>query len=232
MHWRSASGGPDSKLTQRELLSNYKARGLPMIPLWSGILALAVINWVFLPMLNWTLIILVVLGLLVFSRQFRADQIIARSIRLGATGVYRFSVSSALRIALVVLAVALISLQYPGTVLGAINLGWLLLTRSISSLFGVSDTLALPDGQRYLFISIAALGSLIVWRLLYRNTISNDPPRAQGRSLRLSRKPLPFGKNSHGGRSFLEEKSSKGNWSRGRVSTHSGSDHGTCAFVI
>ena len=125
MHWRSASGGPDSKLTLRKLLSNYKARGLPMIPLWSGILALAVIDWVFLPMLNWTLIILVVLGLFVSSRQLRAGQIVVRSIRLGGTGIYRFCVSPALRAALVLFAVGLIALQYPGTVLSAINFSWL-----------------------------------------------------------------------------------------------------------
>jgi hypothetical protein len=134
--------------------------------------------------------------LFVSGRKFRADQIVVSSIRLGGTGVYRFCVSPALRAALVVFAVGLIALQYPGKVLGAINLGWLLLTRSISSLFGTSDTVALANGQRYLFISIAAVGSLIVWRLLHRNTISNDPPRAQGRSPRLSKKPLPFGRNA------------------------------------
>jgi hypothetical protein len=166
-----------------------------MIPLWSGIVALAAINWVFLPMLNWTLIMLVVLGLFVSSRQFRADQLVARSIRLGGNGVYRICVSPALRAALVLFAVGLIALQYPGTVLGAINFGWLLLTRSISLLFGALDTLALPDGQRYLFISIATLSSLVVWRLLHRNAISIDPPKPQGHSLRLSRGSLTFRKN-------------------------------------
>jgi hypothetical protein len=167
-----------------------------MIPLWSGILALAVIDWVFVPMLNWTLIILVVLGLFVSRRQFRAGQIVVRSIRLGGTGVYWFCVSPALRVALVLFAVGLVALQYPGTVLGAINFSRLILTSSISSLFGTLDTLALSDGQRYLFISIAALGSLVVWRLLHRNAISNGRSKAQGHSLRLSRGPLTFGKNA------------------------------------
>jgi hypothetical protein len=205
MHWRSASGRPDSKLTLRKVLSNYKARGLPTIPLWSGILVLAVINWVFLPMLNWTFIILVVLGLFVSGRQFRADKIVVRSIRVGGTGVYRFCVSPALRAALVLFAVGLIALQYPGTVFSAINFGWLLLTRSISSLFAGLDTLPLPEGQRYLFISIAALSSLVVWRLLHQNAISTDAPKARGHSLRLPRGPLTFGRNV-----TLAEASSRG----------------------
>jgi hypothetical protein len=190
MHRRSAPRGRDRKLTPRRVLSNYKARGLLTIPLWSGILALAVIDWVFLPMLNWTLIMLVVLGLFVSSRQFRANQIVVKSIRLGGTGVYRLCVSPAWRAALVLSAVGLIALRYPGTALGAINFGSLLLTRSISSLFGTLGTLALPDGQRYLFIFIATLSSLVVWRLLHRNAISNDPPKAQGHSRRLDRGTL------------------------------------------
>jgi hypothetical protein len=196
MHLRSASGGPDSKLTLRKLLSAYKGRSLPTIPLWSGILVLAVIDWVFLPVLNWTLIILVALGLFVSGRKFRADQIVVSSIRLGGTGVYRFCVSPALRVALVLFAVGLVALQHPGTVLNAINFSRLILTNSISSLFGTLDTLALSDGRRYLFISIAALGSLVVWRLRHRNAISNDGSNAQGHSPRLSRGPLTFEKNA------------------------------------
>jgi hypothetical protein len=195
MHWRRASGGPDSKLTPRKLLSNYKARGLPMIPLWSGILALAVINWVFLPMLNWTLIILVVLGLFVSGRQLGADQIVLRFIRLGVAGFYRFCVSPVLRGALALFAVGFIALQYYGTVLDAINLCWVLLSRSMNTLFAVSKTLLSPDGHGYLFVSIAALACLVAWRLRYRNAISDDTLTAHGHLRRLSRRSLPFGKN-------------------------------------
>jgi hypothetical protein len=191
MHWRRASGGPDSKLTPRKLLSNYKARGLPMIPLWSGILALAVINWVFLPMLNWTLIILVVLGLFVSGRQLGADPIVLRFIRLGVAGVYRSCVSPVLRGALALVAIGFIALQYYGTVLDAINLCWLLLSRLMNTLFAVSKTLLSPDGQGYLFVSIATLACLVAWRLRYRNALSNDTLTAHEHLRHLSRR---FGK--------------------------------------
>jgi hypothetical protein len=166
-------------------------------------------------------------GSFVSSRKFRADQIVVSSIRLGGTGVYRFCVSPALRAALVLFAVGLTALQYPGTVLGAINFSWLILTRSISSLFGTLDTLS--DGQRYLFISIAALGSLVVWRLLHRKAISNEPSKAQVRSLSPSRGLLTFGKNvtsaEASSRTLVKDSS------RDRVSTRPGSDSYTCAFV-
>src|SRR5262249_11542979 len=194
MRWRSTSGEPHSQLPFQKLRPNYKAPALPMIPLWSGIFVLAVLDWVFFPLLKWTLIILVILGVFVSGRKLGAAQIIFRSFRLGGAGVYRFSISPALWAALALFAVGFIALNYPWTVLSAINLGWLLLTRSIS-LFATLGTLALPDGQRYLLISAAALGSLVVWRVMSRNAISNDTPAAHGPLLLLSRGPQPFAKN-------------------------------------
>jgi hypothetical protein len=72
-------------------------------------------------------------------------------------------------------------------VLSAINLGWLLLTGSMNLFFAALDILSV--GQRYLFISIAALGCLVAWRGLPRNAIFNNTPKAHGHLLRFSRGP-------------------------------------------
>jgi len=186
MQWRGASGRPESHFTLRKLLSNYSAPAFPRMLLWSGILAMAVFDWVFLPLLKWTVIILVILVLFVSRRQLGAGRIVVRSIRLGGAGVYRVCVSPALRVVLALFAMEFIVLLYSGTVLSAINLGWLLLTTSMSSLFGALDTRSLPDGQRYLFISIVALGCLVVWRVLAQ-------PKAHGHLLRLSQGSRQFG---------------------------------------
>jgi hypothetical protein len=98
-------------------------------------------------------------------------------------------VSSPRRTALALLAIGIIVLQYAGTVFSAINSGWVLGARATKSLFAALDTLSLPDGQRYLFVSIATVGCLVVWRMLSGGGNSDQTARAHGQLLRLWRRP-------------------------------------------